>query len=212
MKTHFNISLSRPCSKQFNALQATENGAYCKACKKDVIDFRQMSHTEALAYIQHAKTPICGVFKPVQLQQTMAHTTVKQTRTTLLRVAAIAVFSLLSLHTVQAQEKIINTAQNQVTQNKLLKGLIADESGPLPGASILLKNTKIGVTADFDGKFTFPKALKEGDVLLVSYIGYKTQTIVIKKAQQFLNVTLTGEDIDLLGEVEVNQVYSSKKQ
>ena len=202
MKTHFNISLSRPCSKQFNALQATENGAYCKACKKEVIDFRQMSHT---------KTPICGVFKPVQLQQTMAHTTVKQTRTTLLRVAAIAVFSLLSLHTVQAQEKIINTAQNQVTQNKLLKGLIADESGPLPGASILLKNTKIGVTADFDGKFTFPKALKEGDVLLVSYIGYKTQTIVIKKAQQFLNVTLTGEDIDLLGEVEVNQVYSSKK-
>lgn len=82
----------------------------------------------------------------------------------------------------------------------------------MAGASILLKGTKIGVTADFDGKFVFPKVLSEGDILLVSYIGYETQKFVIKKDQTFLAVPLTGADIDLLGKVQVNKIYSSKQK
>ncbi|GAL65936.1 TonB family protein [Jejuia pallidilutea] len=139
---------------------------------------------------------------------------IKQSKFNFLRVATVAIFSLLSLHSIKAQENTVasKTVKKEVVQDNLLSGVVLDESGPLAGANILLKGTQIGVTADFDGKFKFPKVLQEGDVLLVSYIGYETQKFVIKKNQKFLKVELSGDDINLMGEVEVNEVYSSKQK
>ncbi|GAL71574.1 TonB family protein [Jejuia pallidilutea] len=112
---------------------------------------------------------------------------IKQSKFNFLRVATVAIFSLLSLHSIKAQENTVasKTVKKEVVQDNLLSGVVLDESGPLAGANILLKGTQIGVTADFDGKFKFPKVLQEGDVLLVSYIGYETQKFVIKKIKNF---------------------------
>jgi len=212
MKTNFSISISNPCSEQFSGFEQTTTGGFCNLCQKEVIDFRHMPDKALLDYLQSKKENTCGVFKSSQLKRTMKSQKLKGSKFTFLRVAALAVFSLVSLHTFQAQENSSNKAvQKEVVQDNLLSGVVLDESGPLAGANILLKGTRIGATADFDGKFKFPKVLKEGDVLLVSYIGYETQKFVIKKGQKFLKVELTGDDIDLMGEVEVNEVYSSKK-
>jgi iron complex outermembrane receptor protein len=80
-------------------------------------------------------------------------------------------------------------------------GVVTDNSkGPLAGASILVKGTQNGTSADFDGKFTINA--KAGDVLLFSYIGFETQSI--KVTGSTVNITLkasgeTLEDVVVIG-------------
>ena len=52
-----------------------------------------------------------------------------------------------------------------------LEGLIKDDSGPLLGATVIVKNTTRGTTTDMDGKFRL-EGLQPGDVLQVTYVGY----------------------------------------
>ena len=49
---------------------------------------------------------------------------------------------------------------------------------PVPGASIIIRGTTMGTLTDKDGKFTLP--VKKGDVLVVSYIGLQTQSVVVQ--------------------------------
>ena len=59
-------------------------------------------------------------------------------------------------------------------QTFTLNGIVVDENKePLPGATILVKETNKGTSTDFDGKFSvnFPKGKY---TIQVSFIGYKT--------------------------------------
>ena len=63
-------------------------------------------------------------------------------------------------------------------QNSTITGTILDETGgPLPGASIVIKGSKTGVSTDFDGKFQIQA--KSTDILVISYIGYSTKEVSI---------------------------------
>ncbi|WP_203258771.1 carboxypeptidase-like regulatory domain-containing protein [Hyunsoonleella ulvae] len=212
MDKNFSISISTPCSEQFSQFKKTATGGFCNSCKKEVIDFRQMSDAQIIDYLNNRQNGICGYFKSSQINRPMVHSTLKTRTFKFWNVAAIAILSLFSLQTIQAQEKIgkIKTETKVIVDNALLTGIVEDESGPLAGANILLKGSKIGGTADFDGKFKFPKPLQQGDILIVSYIGYEPQEVVIKQDQKFLKIKLTAADIDLLGEVQTSKVYSSK--
>lgn len=59
--------------------------------------------------------------------------------------------------------------QFSFAQEKTVSGVVSDQSGPIPGANVVIKGTKNGVQTDFDGKFSI-KA-KEGDVLVASFVG-----------------------------------------
>ena len=60
-----------------------------------------------------------------------------------------------------------------------ISGVVSDESGPLPGVSVMIKGKNKGVQTDFDGKFKI-KA-KKGDVLIFSFVGMKTLKLKVKK-------------------------------
>jgi TonB-dependent receptor len=51
-------------------------------------------------------------------------------------------------------------------------GTIADEDGPLPGASVILKGQNIGVLTDIDGRFTLGAKVADSLILEVRYLGY----------------------------------------
>jgi len=55
-------------------------------------------------------------------------------------------------------------------QRQINGSVLADDGQPLPGANIIVENSKNGTTTDIDGKFKIPA--DEGAVLLVSYVGY----------------------------------------
>ncbi|MFY9216426.1 MAG: carboxypeptidase-like regulatory domain-containing protein, partial [Flavobacteriaceae bacterium] len=61
-----------------------------------------------------------------------------------------------------------------------ISGSVTDGStgDPLPGASVLVKGTTNGVTADFDGNFTI--SANSGDVLVISYLGFQTLEVAAK--------------------------------
>ncbi|SFC89123.1 TonB-dependent receptor [Algibacter pectinivorans] len=54
-----------------------------------------------------------------------------------------------------------------------VSGTVTDNSGGLPGVSVIVKGTTKGTTTDFDGNYSVNA--KTGDVLVFSYVGYETQ-------------------------------------
>ena len=74
-------------------------------------------------------------------------------------------------------------------QEKTVSGVVSDASGPVPGANVLIKGTKLGVQTDFDGKYAI-KA-KSGDVLVFSFIGMDNTSVTIG-ASNTINVKLTS--------------------
>ena len=61
-------------------------------------------------------------------------------------------------------------------QQGKITGTVEDNMGPVIGASVLVKGTTNGIMTDMDGKFEL-EGLKNGDVILISYIGYVTKEV-----------------------------------
>ncbi len=89
--------------------------------------------------------------------------------------------------------------QISFAQEKTVSGTVSDNSGALPGVSVLIKGTATGTETDFDGKYSI-KA-KTGDVLSFSYLGYVTVEKTVGSANT-VNVTMV-EDANVLDEVVV---------
>ena len=91
-----------------------------------------------------------------------------------------------------------------------VSGTVTDKANalPLPGVNILVKGTSVGTTSDFDGDYTI--SAKSGDVIVFSYVGFKTQEITYN-GQSKLNVTLT-EDAAQLDEIVLIGYGSTTKQ
>ena len=69
-------------------------------------------------------------------------------------------------------------AQFTFAQQKTITGTIVDETGiPLPGATVVVENTTRGASTDFDGNFSIQAS--EGEILIVSYVGYANQRITV---------------------------------
>lgn len=81
-----------------------------------------------------------------------------------------------------------------------LTGVITDESGPVVGAAVFVKDTNNGVSTDFDGSYTL-SGLNQGDVVVFSLLGYDTQEITWT-GQATQNILLRTS-MDFLDEVVV---------
>ncbi|MDR1156429.1 MAG: TonB-dependent receptor [Bacteroidales bacterium] len=78
----------------------------------------------------------------------------------------------------------------------LIRGEIVDAAGaPLPGVNIVVQGTTQGAVSGADGKFSIPVP-GENTVLVVSFIGYETQTIVVAD-QRTLKITLSESSTEL---------------
>jgi len=83
-------------------------------------------------------------------------------------------------------------------QERTVSGVVSDNAGiPLPGVSILVKGTKLGVQTDFDGKYSIKAAA--GQILIFSYIGMKSQEISANSA--VINIKLKDDSVELEGVV-----------
>lgn len=100
-------------------------------------------------------------------------------------------------------------ATKVVQQTRKIKGTVVDQTGePVIGASIQVKGKAgVGTITDFDGNFTLDASAK--DVLVISFIGYKTQEVVANKTS--LQVVLK-EDTETLDEVVVTAFGTGQKK
>lgn len=101
-----------------------------------------------------------------------------------------------------------HVSENVNSQESEIHGTISDVSGvPLVGAHILVKATKHAVVSDFDGSYSI-KA-QSNDVLIVSALGFTTQTISVNDNKE-INIQLEV-DITQLDAVTINAGYYTVK-
>jgi iron complex outermembrane receptor protein len=79
---------------------------------------------------------------------------------------------------------------------KTITGKVVDEQGaPLPGVSIIVKGTSMGVTTDVDGTYSLSVPMN-ADVLVFSFVGMVSQEVELGNSQQ-INVTLKEKTFGL---------------
>ncbi|MFG4001379.1 SusC/RagA family TonB-linked outer membrane protein [Flavobacterium aquidurense] len=102
-----------------------------------------------------------------------------------------------------------NTLHSPLSQQQTqISGIVTDGALPLSGVSISVKNQKNITVTDFDGKFVI--TVSANDILIFTYIGYKTIEIPVAK-RLMVNVQMQ-EDTTTLQEVKINAGYYSVKQ
>lgn len=98
---------------------------------------------------------------------------------------------------------------NQQPQKREIIGKVVDETGmAIPGATIVVKGTTIGVVTNFNGEFsiTVPETATE---LIISFVGFTTQNVVLGSATNY-NITLEQQAIGIEEVVAVG--YGSQKK
>jgi len=67
------LSIPEPCHQSWEGMTPTDQGRFCNACAKQVIDFSTMSDAQVLNYFSHIKNDnVCGRVYPDQLDRTIA--------------------------------------------------------------------------------------------------------------------------------------------
>ncbi|MEI6866049.1 TonB-dependent receptor plug domain-containing protein [Flavicella sp.] len=84
-------------------------------------------------------------------------------------------------------------------QTKTISGTVTDESGPLPGVSVVIKGTATGAETNFNGNYVISASV--GDVLMISYVGMTTKEITIGNSS-LINVSMAA-DSNILDEIVV---------
>ncbi|WP_297098514.1 TonB-dependent receptor [uncultured Draconibacterium sp.] len=82
------------------------------------------------------------------------------------------------------------------SQTRPISGMVTDSNGePLPGVTVVVKETTIGITTDFEGNYLL-QVPADAKILSFSFVGMKTQEIEIGSQTQ-INVVLEEETIGL---------------
>ncbi len=96
----------------------------------------------------------------------------------------------------------------QTNAQQIIKGqVIGEDDVGIPGVNVLVEGTNTGEITDFDGNFTITAST--GDTLIVSFLGFITQKIVISNQTNFTIKLLT--DVESLDDVIVIGYGSVKK-
>lgn len=103
------------------------------------------------------------------------------------------------------------TCVNLMAQGKVISGTVTDndDGASIPGVSVKLKGTTIGVSTDINGKFSLNVPAKSS-VIIFSFIGYETLEKPIGNENSVMNVKLKSSSQGL-NQVEVVAFGTQKK-
>lgn len=205
-------------------MQPAEQGRFCSACEKNVVDFTGMSNNEVYNTILKSDANICGRFNNNQLQQPLPLEAEKKQRWHNYFFSFFVPAFLFSkqalaqqkIGKVKATSPIVNTArmglvayahvQNKFSFSGVVKDAITGEI--IANATVQVKDGA-GVITDTAGKFLLTaKTGQQKVTIVISAIGFANREIEIAiPADGF---AMTGEIVTLhkfattLGEVVVN--------
>ena len=223
MKKHISISITSPCSENWNNFKTTPQGGFCGSCQKNVIDFTHLSDDEIINILSKKTEATCGRFRTSQLKRYTIEPALKMpSRLKLLHAGLLGLICMLSsypgisnsifpkpaceiFHEAPLHQKLTFSR----SFNDPVKGIVkSEENKPMPGVNIHLKNSDSGTVSDANGQFQFPVELKAGDVLVFSYIGYRTfEYVVTENAPDELEISMSSEEFMMMGTVAVDEVY-----
>lgn len=102
------------------------------------------------------------------------------------------------------------TDSTQVKERKIT-GKVTDEKGePLPGVTVLIEGTTIGVTTNPDGYYSLSCPNSKDLVLCFSFVGMETQRIPVADKTE-INIAMK-EDVQEMEEVVVNGIFERRAE
>ncbi len=94
-------------------------------------------------------------------------------------------------------------------QERVIKGTVTSEDGPLIGASVVEKDTSNGTITDIDGNFQLLLAGENTKTIVASFVGFQSREVTLSSAQTQIEVML---EVDYASLEEVVVVgYGTKK-
>jgi hypothetical protein len=216
-------------------MTSTQKGAFCTSCRKEVIDFTNMSDREVREYFNRAKGKTCGRFKEVQVDKVYSKPMVPQP---FWKWSTAAMLALVTTSLVNGQNKnnvsensdLINFETYHVNKSRLtnkvdpsidpeisikldtvfiLKGKVVTDYGEsLPGAEVKLIGKRKGISTDIDGKFSI-EIPKNCEGIEVSFVGFLDKKInkeqLLTEGVQIVLI----EDV-VMGEIVIYPWYSPR--
>ncbi|NJB69719.1 hypothetical protein GGR42_000181 [Saonia flava] len=207
------ITIPEPCTENWNTMAPTQKGAFCDKCSKEVVDFTHTSRFELSKKLESG-TKLCGRFKPSQLNTpipSVSQNTWKRNAAMLGFTSLLAIGSPVAAQQTKpaletVEEEIVTLGDIAIVpiaqENITIHGNVKDLEFPLPGATVVLKNSTVGTQTDFDGNFslTLPASeIQSLNTLVISHIGYITKEIAVDRNTPFLEITFADEEIEYMG-------------
>jgi TonB-linked SusC/RagA family outer membrane protein len=150
------------------------------------------------------------MFKVDEIASIQLPVTVSGTFVTLLE-AVSACLPAGRLTAVERNGIVVVSPVQQGTNPVRVKGIVVDSKGdPLPGVSVLIKETTLGVATDADGRFTLNVAMDPSKIVLqFSFIGMKKQEVVYSGTE--LRIVMVEESVEV-AEVVVTGIFTKAKE
>jgi len=218
------LSIPDPCYENWQSMTATEQGRFCKACAKEVIDFSMMTDTEVLNYFTTVPDEkVCGRTLPSQLERTISYAkepkkrlfwywnyivmflmffsksnNLKAQKNTKMagNVQVVTAAQLNAIRTTNINSVLSGKAgEVLINPNRVVSGKVSDKNGnPVPFATIMIKGLRTGLSADANGAYTI--RTYQTDTLVISGAGFKPVEVLVG-TQLILNTVLQVGDFDL---------------
>lgn len=202
------LSIPEPCHENWQQMTATEQGRFCNACAKEVIDFSTMTDIQVLNYFNNiANEKVCGRALPEQLDRPISRpeppkkklfwywnyivlffmfftkgNAAKAQRCT----KPVTELNPVNDTGIRGQMIAMDTAKS--LHERMVSGKIADENGnPVPFASVRVKGTSMGIATDANGSYSLK--IRSMAVMIISAAGFKEAEIPVG-TQAVLNIIM----------------------
>lgn len=216
----FTLSVPKPCHENWDTFTSTQNGAFCKSCQKEVIDFTNWTESEIKVYFRSKATATCGRFKPSQLKAYAADEKRWYSKW-MAMLTFLLVIALKNSHaqvigkteiTTQREKRQIEPFAELIDAPWILTGkVINDNKEALPGVNVVQQNSVNGTVTDIEGRFklTIDKP-KASEVISFSFIGMVTIDSVVFKSENDLIIVMETDLTALSQAVVVGGVCAKR--
>ncbi len=219
MSKELYITIPKPCHEDWSKMTLNQQGAFCQACQKTVIDFTLKTENEIYEILSNAGWEMCGRFTTMQLSRPIRKTELNNGYMNW-RAVATSVAMLFSFSKVWAGTDLenkpvltlqkstvkqdstyaVNGVNDTIVQKKdgviCLRGKVLDsiDMQPISFTILRLGNSDIAVQTDFNGRFVLEINEQDiatfGDSITVFCFGYNSKDISLR--------TFTGSEFTII--------------
>ncbi|BAV04538.1 Por secretion system C-terminal sorting domain-containing protein [Filimonas lacunae] len=217
MKPTIRLQIPTPCHENWNEMTPVEQGRFCNACNKAVVDFSIMTDQQILDHLAKAAGSTCGRVNNTQLLRDIQPMPIPPKTKWWM---ALAMPLLLFFNRSIAQSTIkakAATDQQQAPEKRTLKmgkmaprkvqlsGKVTDAQGaPIAYAVLSISTTQDGTTTNEQGEYSIQLATWADSVVLeVSSLGYFNNRQTIALDNRVTKDVVLEENVNTLKPVTV---------
>ncbi|MCR8557109.1 carboxypeptidase-like regulatory domain-containing protein [Mucilaginibacter sp. BJC16-A38] len=215
-----NIHIPEPCHQQWQQMTPADNGRHCEQCCKTVVDFTKMSNNEIISHLS-TNRHVCGRIGEQQVNSINMQLVSRQPQNKggwvkWMMAAALFASTAYSRANAQSATHAIEQTANSNTQGgsfrlvgkvafpdsaryQIITGRVTDNNNkPIIGATIKTDHGNAAAQTNVDGNFRLrvPLSTKR---LTISFLGFESTVVELKKAGEVLKVKLKENTIMLGG-------------